>query len=115
MDTNNSINTGGGSYVGGDVEAGRDFIGRDHNNYNLNLPPAPVTALHQLPPPPGDFTGRTEELAELLNAVQASGVTISGLHGMGGVGKTTLALKLAEQLTSRYGDGDTVSDEIMHS
>jgi tetratricopeptide (TPR) repeat protein len=72
--------------------------------------PAPVPALHQLPQPPRDFTGRADELAELLNAVQTSGVTISGLRGMGGVGKTALALKLAEQLTPRYPDAQFYLD-----
>ena len=45
--------------------------------------------------PPADFTGRADELKELLAAVKTGGVTISGLQGLGGVGKTALALKLA--------------------
>jgi len=58
-------------------------------------------ALHQLPSPPSDFTGRKNELDELL-AKLGQGVTISGMHGLGGVGKTALALKLAEQIKDRY-------------
>ena len=54
------------------------------------------TRLHQVPPPPADFTGRVDELRELLAAIKQGGVTISGLQGMGGIGKTALALKLAE-------------------
>ncbi len=61
-------------------------------------------ALHQIPPPPRDFTGREEELRELEAALGISGATISGLHGMGGIGKTALALVLARQLTPRYPD-----------
>jgi tetratricopeptide (TPR) repeat protein len=64
-------------------------------------PPA-VNALHQLPAPPADFTGRADELADLIKAVKTGGVTISGLQGLGGVGKTALALKLAEQLKADY-------------
>ena len=63
-----------------------------------------ATSLHQLPPPPADFTGRAAELSQLHAAIAQSGVAISGLRGMGGVGKTALALKLAAQLTSRYPD-----------
>ena len=55
-----------------------------------------LNALHQLPPRPADFTGREDELKELMAAIQEKGVAISGLHGMGGIGKTALALKLAE-------------------
>src|SRR6476660_862038 len=36
------------------------------------------TRLHQLPPPPADFTGRKDELEELLAAIEQGGVTISG-------------------------------------
>jgi len=54
------------------------------------------TRLHQVPPPAADFTGRTDEQRELLAAIKQSGVTISGLQGMGGIGKTALAPKLAE-------------------
>jgi tetratricopeptide (TPR) repeat protein len=66
--------------------------------------PLTLSALHQLPPPPRDFTGREDELLELLAAVEAGGVTISGLQGMGGIGKTALALVLAARLTERYPD-----------
>jgi len=65
--------------------------------------PTPSLPLHQLPSPPRDFTGRKGELAELLAHVER-GATISGVRGMGGVGKTALALKLAEQLAPRYPD-----------
>lgn len=69
-----------------------------------------ATSLHQLPPPPGDFTGREAELKDLLENVKQGGVAISGLQGTGGVGKTALALKLAEQLTSRYPDAQIYLD-----
>jgi tetratricopeptide (TPR) repeat protein len=65
--------------------------------------------LHQLQPPPRDFTGREAELTELLTNFD-KGVTISGLHGQGGIGKTALALKLAEQLTPRYPDAQFFLD-----
>jgi hypothetical protein len=66
-------------------------------------------SLHQLPSPPGDFTGREAELAELHEKLGA-GATISGLQGMGGVGKTALALKLAEWLMAQYPDAQFFVD-----
>ena len=71
---------------------------------------ATFNALHQLESPPRDFTGRTVELAELMAVLEKGGVTISGLQGMGGIGKTALALKLAEQLTPRYPDAQFFLD-----
>src|SRR3989441_4614988 len=101
-------NTGGVNVSGGQINVHGDMVGRDKIVYEA---PAPVVpALHQLPPPPGDFTGRAKELSELTQAVEKSGVTISGLQGMGGVGKTALALKLAEQLTARYPDAQFYLD-----
>ena len=41
-----------------------------------------VNALHQLPTPPADFTGRDAELNELMAKLETGGVTISGLQGM---------------------------------
>jgi tetratricopeptide (TPR) repeat protein len=73
-------------------------------------PPGTATALHQIPAPPGDFTGRTVELDELMAKVEKGGLTISGLQGMGGIGKTALALKLAEQLRPRYLDAQIYLD-----
>jgi tetratricopeptide (TPR) repeat protein len=70
----------------------------------IGTTPAGLSALHQLPPPPADFTGREEELAELRAIVESGGITISGVRGMGGIGKTALALKLAHELAPRYPD-----------
>ncbi|HXC43294.1 MAG TPA: tetratricopeptide repeat protein [Candidatus Dormibacteraeota bacterium] len=69
-----------------------------------------LTPLHQLPPPPADFTGRTAELAELRAAIEKGGVHISGLQGQGGVGKTALALKLAAELAPNYPDAQIYLD-----
>ncbi|MFZ2643662.1 MAG: tetratricopeptide repeat protein [Verrucomicrobiia bacterium] len=71
-----------------------------------NYVPGP---LHQLPQAP-DLVGRDDELGELekLLTTSAAGATISGKHaglqGMGGVGKTALALALAWRLKDRYPD-----------
>ena len=70
----------------------------------IKLRPTPMN-----PPPPRDFTGRAAELTELLANFE-KGVAISGLHGQGGIGKTALALKLAEQLMPRYPDAQFYLD-----
>ncbi len=57
-----------------------------------------------MPSPPEDFTGRGEELEGILKAFDR-GATITGLRGAGGIGKTALALMLADRLKSRFSDG----------
>jgi len=99
------INMSGGNMSAQNI-AGRDIV----NQYITNVPAAVINALHQLPSPPADFTGRADELKELLAAVKTGGVTISGLQGLGGVGKTALALKLAEQLKLDYPDAQFYLD-----
>jgi hypothetical protein len=69
-----------------------------------------MAALHQLPPPPADFTGRTTELRELRTAIEKGGVHISGIQGQGGVGKTALALKLAAELVPNFPDAQIYLD-----
>jgi tetratricopeptide (TPR) repeat protein len=76
----------------------------------LNPQSLPVPdLLHQVRPPLADFTGRQAELEELLAQVDR-GVTISGVQGMGGVGKTELAYVLADRLKDRYPDAQLYLD-----
>jgi hypothetical protein len=63
----------------------------------------------QLPAPPPDFVGRDADLSALEQRLGA-GATITGLHGLGGVGKTALALKLAERLALGHRDGQIFLD-----
>lgn len=115
--------SGGNSISGGDLKIYGDLVGRDKiegdtvagdkvaGNKYVQLPALPViNGLHQLPAPPADFTGRQQELKELFTAVKSGGVTICGLQGLGGIGKTALALKLAEQLKSTYPDAQFYLD-----
>jgi len=60
----------------------------------------------QAPRPPDVFVGRDEELAELRERLLGGEtVGIVGLHGMGGIGKTALAAKLAHELREELRDG----------
>jgi len=70
----------------------------------------PMRPIHQLPPPPGDFTGRKEELEEMLGSVATSGLAISGLRGQGGIGKTALGLVAADKLAECYPDAQCFLD-----
>jgi len=81
--------------VGGDVIVGSTVI------KNYAAAERRVDALHQLPGPPADFTGREKEIEAIRGKIQG-GVTVSGIRGMGGIGKTALALKLADLLAPLY-------------
>jgi len=61
-----------------------------------------------LPAPPADFVGREGDLADLERNL--AGAAISGVQGQGGLGKTALALKLAERLARRCPDGQLYLD-----
>jgi tetratricopeptide (TPR) repeat protein len=88
--------------ISGRADVRGDVVGGD--KYVTEAPAPVVPALHQLPAPPEDFTGREEELKELRAAIASGGATISGLTGQGGVGKTVLALKLADEIKGRFPD-----------
>ncbi|MFJ7626098.1 AfsR/SARP family transcriptional regulator [Streptomyces sp. NPDC097595] len=77
-------------------------------------PPASSVRVCTLPQPLADFTGRAGELAELLRCVAASerpdgtdnrAARVVAVDGMGGSGKTSLAVWAAHLLADRYPDG----------
>ncbi|MFH0982660.1 MAG: tetratricopeptide repeat protein, partial [Planctomycetota bacterium] len=86
------------------------LYGQHHDIFERHYPfvvPS-LHPLHQLPAVPADFTGRTGELRGLSSAIRsasptaAAGAVLTGINGMGGVGKTALAVKLAHDLAAEY-------------
>ncbi|MDT0574084.1 tetratricopeptide repeat protein [Streptomyces sp. DSM 3412] len=111
----------GDSAVAGAVAAGMErhtpgsgaaWYGGDHSDFrggvflreaigvqvviHLGGAAAAPEALAALPPRPGGFTGRDGETAELLRALDGSAaVLVSAVSGLGGIGKTALAVETA--------------------
>jgi tetratricopeptide (TPR) repeat protein len=100
-----------GIWVGQDLVVGDKLTGDKVGVKIVQQDEAEVAAsLHQLRPPPGDFTGREKELVKLRRAIEGGGVTISGVRGMGGIGKTALALRLAAEVADGYPDAQIYLD-----
>jgi tetratricopeptide (TPR) repeat protein/transcriptional regulator with XRE-family HTH domain len=75
--------------------------------------PHPLAARHQLRSPVADFIGRSNEIKRVCAALQTSPATsgcalISGVRGMGGVGKTELAYQVAHELRASFPDAQLV-------
>ena len=61
-----------------------------------------IQSLHQLRPPVADFVGRQGEIDHLVHVLGEA--TISGIRGLGGTGKTQLALAVAQRLKGTFPD-----------
>jgi tetratricopeptide (TPR) repeat protein len=98
------------------VNVGRDVSGvlvaGDNNVVTINQSePNRLRSLHQLPPAPADFTGRAAHIRGILaDFEKGRGAAISGLTGLGGVGKTALGLVVAERLKDGYSDAQLYLD-----
>ena len=100
-ETTPTVSTSGdrGVGIGGDVSNSNIFTG------DIRIESPKTKALHQLRAPVGDFVGRELEIDTLINALRReSRACITGISGMGGIGKTELALLVAERLRDDYPD-----------
>jgi tetratricopeptide (TPR) repeat protein len=104
--------TVGGAHVrdvsGGQVTqvAGDQYIQQTYYQLVGDLPRVAVGRPWSIPPPVRSFTGREDQLtalhAQLTGAGAATLVPTTALYGMGGVGKTQLALAYAHRYRSEY-------------
>lgn len=85
-------------------------------------PPQPRTSMvvlpHQLPASITDFVGREQQLDQIRRLLGPEpdgdqafrGMPIVVISGMGGVGKSSLAVRAAHELSARYPDGQLYAD-----
>lgn len=95
----------GSSIVTGDENAVGNTIGGDYVAGNQNIyinQTGGDTALHQLRAPVIDFVGREREIDTLISALRSG--RHAGISGMGGIGKTELALLVAQRVANDYRD-----------
>jgi DNA-binding SARP family transcriptional activator/tetratricopeptide (TPR) repeat protein len=105
------------------VEPGPELAALHGQMLNGDASPAPVSRAEgaalsplipaQLPIDIGDFTGRAKlvsQLSETLRDPEAATVVISALSGIGGVGKTTLAVHTAHRVRPDFPGGQLYVD-----
>jgi tetratricopeptide (TPR) repeat protein len=94
----NSIDVKGDRNLGINQNFGNAFgnVGRD---VVINQPQPKFLSIHQLPSDIADFTGRTTEIETIRQQLlDGKSLVISAVAGMAGVGKSALAIHVAQQL-----------------
>ncbi|MEV5980967.1 tetratricopeptide repeat protein [Streptomyces sp. NPDC052114] len=94
-------------------QAGRDV----HRTTHVHEAAAPVrpSVIHGLRRDALYFTGRDEELGQLLGATAPGGARIHTVDGMAGVGKTALVTRAAHLLADQFPDGQFFVDLRAHA
>ena len=88
---------GSAAAVGGDVTTVQAGRRARLAQVPVPSPPAGVAVTSNLPQRALVFTGRTQELAQLRQELTHGRVAVVAVRGMGGIGKTQLALEYAHQ------------------
>src|SRR6266516_98411 len=76
---------------------------------SLSAPQARPPSPRRTPTPPHPLLGRERELAALSDLVRREGTRLVTLTGIGGIGKTRLALELTRRLAPEFVDGSAVA------
>lgn len=110
----NSTHTDGGSFVHGDVNTQGNFIGRDLVQIiHEQVEQQPITA-KSIRDAVVDFVGREIEVKSIITEIHASIAVkkpfVFGIRGMGGVGKTELALFIIQNAKQIFSDGQILLD-----
>ena len=87
-------------------EAYSEVLAQDRDVRNAPLRPLPVPA--QLPPDTAAFVGRERGTARIREALAAGRLPV--IAGMGGIGKTALAVRLANRVRGDFPDGQLYVD-----
>src|SRR5580704_15911441 len=77
-------------------------------------PAGPPEIRHSLPPDTAAFTGRDAEVAQVIAAATGAGGMVT-IRGIGGMGKTALAVHAAHLLTGRFPDRQLFIDLHAHT
>jgi hypothetical protein len=95
------------AHPGGKVEINNYYgVGKEPQASSISRP------INNLPPIAPAFTGRGWEEDEIVGALAGQGgsAAISALKGIGGVGKTALAVKIGHRLTVQFPDAQLLID-----
>jgi len=91
--------------ISADVKATRQTVEKIRDR----LQRQPTTALHSIPAPPTDFIGRGKEIETIVTMLRAAKdgtvASICGVRGLSGIGKSTLAHQVAQELRDHFPDG----------
>ncbi|MCC3767142.1 BTAD domain-containing putative transcriptional regulator [Streptomyces sp. UNOC14_S4] len=93
--------------------AGTDTVSGTVSDTAPAGPPAVPVRPAQLPPDVPDFTGRDDAVAELRRALtdpSRTGPAVVAVSGMGGMGKSALALRVAHHVKEDFPDGQLYAE-----